>query len=582
MKRAFAAVSLVLLMAFVSGCAAVSQNDGIYRATAQGRNGPISLEVEIGRDRRINDICVISHQETPEIGGVALQSLCSAIVQQQSLDVDSISGATVTTHAVLKAVSHALAIAGLEPDDYYPSSAPESTDQIDETLETDVIVIGSGAAGFSAAVTACENGANVIMLEKMSILGGNTLRSSGTMNAVDPARQKPYGIDDSVELFFNQTYQTGDRQADPELTRVMVEGAYDARIWLEQYGAQWQSRAYQAIGALWPRSVSPAKTNTAADIFINNLREPLESSGGMILSETRAAELLMDGGRVTGVIAFNDHSHKRYIIHAEKGVVLATGGYAANTEMLLRFSNAGIPLSTSNHPGATGDGLLLAQSVGAALVDMEYVQIHPHGNPRTGELVSLKDVSELIYVNTAGDRFVDESLSWSQLSHAEMQQPNCSAYALFDRKLAEKSPKLDSMLSKGDVYAADTIEELSLLMGIEPQKLRGTLNAYNQCIYAGKTDAFGKLDAKPLDTPPYYAMLIVPTFHYTMGGVKIDSSARVVSVTGVPIEGLFAAGEVTGGVHGANRVGGNGLVDAAVFGRIAGKSATTPTAEENK
>ena len=167
MKRAFAAVSLVLLMAFVSGCAAVSQNDGIYRATAQGRNGPISLEVEIGRDRRINDICVISHQETPEIGGVALQSLCSAIVQQQSLDVDSISGATVTTHAVLKAVSHALAIAGLEPDDYYPSSAPKSTDQIDETLETDVIVIGSGAAGFSAAVTACENGANVIMLDNM-------------------------------------------------------------------------------------------------------------------------------------------------------------------------------------------------------------------------------------------------------------------------------------------------------------------------------------------------------------------------------------------------------------------------------
>ncbi|MCG0276190.1 MAG: flavocytochrome c [Thermosediminibacteraceae bacterium] len=446
--------------------------------------------------------------------------------------------------------------------------------------ETDVVVIGAGGAGLAAAVSAAENGAKVIVLEKMPMVGGNTIRSGGAYNAVDPERQKKQGIEDSIEKHFQQTLEGGDYKAKPELVRVLVENALDGLHWLESMGMKFKDEVYTVLGALWPRSHSPAD-NDAGFSYIETLRKAAEEKGVKILVETKAEELIMENGRVVGVKATNAEGEE-LIFKARKGVVLATGGFAANVEMRMKYNeNLGPEIPTTNHPGATGDGIVMAEKVGANLIGMEYIQLLPMGDPEDGSLTGwlAPGVEQMIFVNKEGKRFVAEDARRDVMTNALFKQPDALMYVISDHKSFPKGKTSfnedpNDLIAKGKVIKADTIEELARKINVPPENLKATVEKYNKAVEQNKDEEFGKkLLGFKIDTPPFYASARKPTVHHTMGGVEIDTKARVIGKDGKPIPGLYAAGEVTGGIHGANRLGGNALADVIVFGRIAGESA---------
>lgn len=460
-----------------------------------------------------------------------------------------------------------------------PAAEPEPEEPEVETKETDVVVIGGGGAGLAAAITAADNGAEVILLEKMPRLGGNTLISGCAYNAVDPERQSKQGIEDSIDLHFQHTYEGGDKKGDPELIRVLVENALDGLHWLESLGCEFKDEVYTVLGALWPRShtnVKPLGTG-----YIEALENGANERGVEIYLDTKAEELLQDeDGRVTGVKAV-DADGNEIIFTARKGVVLATGGFAANVELRSQYdSRLTAEIPTTNHPGATGDGIVMAEKVGAEFVGMEYIQLLPTGDPETGSLAGwlAPGVDQMIYVNKEGKRFVAEDERRDVMTNALFEQTDALMYVVSDAnsvwEVTSFGETEEQLVEMGKVLKADTLEELAEKINVPADALVETVARYNEAVENDHDPDFGKkLLGHKIETPPFYASPRVPTVHHTMGGVKIDTLARVISKDGNPIPGLYAAGEVTGGIHGTNRLGGNAIADIIVFGRIAGESA---------
>ncbi|MGE5552491.1 MAG: flavocytochrome c [Betaproteobacteria bacterium] len=445
----------------------------------------------------------------------------------------------------------------------------------------DVIVVGGGGAGLAAAVEAAGNGASVILLEKMPMLGGNTIRSGGGYNCVDPDRQTPQGIKDSIEWHYYQTLKGGDYEGDPALVATLVENAPDGLHWLESLGLKFRPEVMTITGALWPRShvtYDPAGTG-----FIAYLKKAADARSVKILLNTRATHLLTSGRRVIGVEAVTKDG-KAVEFRANKGVVLATGGFSANVEMRMKYNpKLTAAIGTTNHPGATGDGYVMAQEIGADLVGMKWIQLLPLGTPGTGALENWVEAGadEMIFVNKLGKRFVREDARRDDLTAALFAQPDSLMYVVVDSQCTTAvkgannwGQKPNDLVAKGYAFTADTIEELAKKMGVPVDALVKTVKDYNSYLEAKKDAEFGKtLMRVKLEKPPFYASPRVPTVHHTMGGVKINTNAQVIGVDGAIIPGLYAAGEVTGGVHGTNRLGGNALADVIVFGRIAGRNA---------
>lgn len=457
----------------------------------------------------------------------------------------------------------------------YEEARPEAI-----VMNADVVVVGAGGAGFAAATTAIEEGVSVIMIDKAEYIGGNTVRAGGTLNAVDPERQSAIGVEDSVDLFFQNIMDAGDQKSDPVLARVLAENAMDAREWLEDHGTEWSETVYLTIGGLFPRSMDVKDKNSYKEL-IEPLYHTVIDMGCEIVLNCRAESLIFDEeGAVTGVIAKDTINGQEYRFEAERGVILATGGYSANPELLLQYHNlSGLP--TSNAPTATGDGILIGQAAGAALTGMEFIQIHPHGNPNTGMLQShfAGDVTNAIYVNKEGGRFVNEQGRRDEISNATIGQTDRIMFSIFDSDCdvypgVPEYEGMDELINKGYVFKADTLAELAELSGIYAAGLAATVERYNQLVQQGGDTDFNKSAVeKEISTGPFYAVPLAPTIHHTMGGLKIDSETRVLNQEHVVIKGLYAAGEVTGGIHGSNRMGGNALADCFVFGRIAGQSA---------
>lgn len=445
--------------------------------------------------------------------------------------------------------------------------------------EADVVVVGGGGAGLAAAVSAAENGAKVILIEKMPMLGGNTIRSGGAYNAVDPERQKAQGIEDSVDKHFEQTFKGGDEKADPKLVRVLVENALAGLKWLESYGMKFQDKIFAVIGATWPRShqaVDPSGTG-----FIKTLKAAAEKLGVKIYLETRATELITDSsGRVVGVKA-ETKDKKPITFKAKKGVVLATGGFSANVEMRTKYNpklTANIP--TTNHPGATGDGIVMAEKIGAATVGMEYIQLLSLATPGTGSLQGCVTIGidSVIFVNKQGVRFVKEDARRDVLAEAVLAQEGGMYYMINDSKIVGETnqfgEKIEDLIKQGLVFKADTLKELAQKIGVPADALEKTVADFNKMVQTKNDPQFGRtVFANTIDKGPFYACPRVPAVHHTMGGLKINEKTEVISKDGKVIPGLYAAGEVTGGIHGSNRLGGNALPDTIVFGRIAGKNA---------
>lgn len=549
---------------------------GTYTSTVTGHNGEMTVKVDFSTDK-IKDIKV-DHVESNGIGTAAIDIIVSEVLNNQSLAVDSVSGATVTSNALIMGINNCVEQTGISKEVLRkPIAVPKKNEKaIQKTV--DVIIIGAGGSGFAAATEVVENGGTVIILEKNEYIGGNTARAGGTLNAPDPERQSKIGVEDSVELFYKNTMEAGDNKSNPELVKVFSENALAARKWLSAHGTKWTENVYQTIGGLWPRSMDE-KDKVAYNGFIEPLEKIVLDKGGDIILNCKAEEILTGAdGKVIGVKAVDTRNGQVYELTAIKGVIIATGGYGANQEMVKKFNNVeGLP--TSNAPTSTGDGIEMAVKIGAATEGTEYIQIHPHGNPMTGGLQShfAGVIKNSIYVNKEGKRFTEESGRRDTISEDTIKQTGQVMYSIFDSKGGFyagvlKLKNKEDLINKKYLYEADTLEELAKKAGLDAKGLTATVSHYNKLVESGKDTDFEKdeLEQK-IETGPFYCVPLSPTIHHTMGGIKINTDAQVINNSGKIIKNLYAAGEVTGGIHGTNRIGGNALTDCVVFGRIAGK-----------
>ncbi len=556
---------------------------GTYEGTAKGYHGDITLTVTVDE----NNILEIKseHTETEGLGDKAVATLTEAALEKASLSMDLVSGATYSSQGFLAALEAALVKAGADVEKLKIKETVE-VEKKDQEFDTEVAIIGGGGAGLAAAVSAHQNGAKVLLVEKMPNVGGNTIISGSAFNAVDPKRQSAQGIEDSVEKHFQQTYEGGDKQGDPELVRVLVENAYPTIEWLESLGMKFTDKVFTVLGALWPRSHKPVEPlgTGYVNTFMNYINEHKDDI--TVLTEVEAKELLVNAdGAVTGFLA--EGKNGKITVNAKNGVIVATGGFGANVEMRDQYNTIWPKLTnikTTNHRGATGDGIIMAEKVNASIVQMENIQLLPMGDPVTGSLSGNieQGVENRIFVNAEGNRFVDEGARRDVMTKALMEQTDSMMWVIVDQHsyptgdtVNNFNETIDSLVKEGRAYKADTLEDLAKQIGVEPENLVKAVEAFNASV-DGAEDEFGRtLFMDKLDTAPFYAGKRVPTVHHTMGGIKITPETRVVDQNGEIIKGLFAAGEVTGGIHGSNRLGGNALADVHTFGRIVGATAAS-------
>ena len=545
--------------------------DGTYAAAAQGFGGDITVEVTLSGGK-IANVKIVGDSETPGLGAVAVEKMPAQLLEAQSADVDGVAGATVSSSAIRAAFGDALAKAGVDASTLVKQVAAQTAEKTQETRDVDVVIVGAGGAGMSAAITAKQQGKTVLLLEKMPYVGGNTTKATGGMNAAETHYQAEQGIEDSVEQFVEDTMKGGHNINNPDLVRTLAEKSADAINWLDEIGAPLPKVSFSG-GATNARIHAPADGSGVGSYLVNCFSETMEKLGIEVLLETRANEIIMVDGAAAGVKA--ESPDKELTINA-KAVILTTGGFGANEEMYCTYRPDLRGTVTTNAPGATGDGIVMAQAVGADLVDIEQIQLHPTVEQATSMLITEGVRGDgAILVNQSGVRFVNELQTRDVVSAAELEQEGQYAYVIFDQNLREGLKATEKYIKNGIVTEGETIEALAEKLGIDPAVLAKTLADWNDAVAAGEDKEFGRTTGMEhdLSKAPYYAIKVAPGIHHTMGGVKINTNTQVIDTNGNVIPGLFAAGEVTGGVHGGNRIGGNAVADIVVYGRIAGANA---------
>lgn len=440
-----------------------------------------------------------------------------------------------------------------------------------ENVTTDVVVVGGGGAGLSAAIAAKEKGVNVILLEKMLMLGGNTNYATAGINAANTDIQKKLGIEDSAELFYNDTMKGGKNVNNPELVKKLTTDSANIINWLTDRGADLSEVVFTG-GQSAKRTHRPAGGEAVGPVIVDALANTAEKDGIDVRTESEVTKLIKNGNKITGVEV--KHKGETYTINA-KAVVMATGGFGANAEMVAEYNPALKGFGSTNSPAITGDGIKMVKAVGGDLVDMTQIQTHPtvvHNN--TAMITEAVRGEGAILVNREGKRFINELETRDVVSKAELDQTGKSAFLVFDQEVREKLGAINGYVRKGYAIEGATLEELAGKVGIDAKTLVTTMNTYNGYVKAGADKDFGKTALpRELVKAPFYAIEVSPAVHHTMGGVRINTEAEVLTADGKVIEGLYAAGEITGGVHGANRIGGNAVTDITVYGKTAGENA---------
>ncbi len=459
-----------------------------------------------------------------------------------------------------------------------PASAEEISTAVpakwDQTVK--LLIVGAGGGGLTCAVSAAQNGlTDTLILEKMSYIGGNTAISGGGLNAVDPSRQKKQGIVDSVDKHFSDTINGGDLRADPALVRELVENAPETVTWLESIGMKFKPKIYQVYGSLWPRGHAPFGS-LGAD-YIAVLEKQCEKYHLPIVTNARVVRVIREkplSGRVLGVEYVKDGKH--LFVRATKALVVAAGGFGANKKMRAIHDARMANLTTTNHVGATGDLLPLMADIGADLTGMDHIQCNPGCPPGRTHRVPLHQGGRFIIVDRNGKRFIREDQRRDVIRDAVLAQPKQTARGVLDQTRFDminqgQKDAANTGLKTGDAWKADTIEELARKMGLPPEGLKATVDEFNAGVQA-KKDRLGKFPRNlfPIVNPPFWGCYVGMSVHHTMGGVVINPKSQVIDRHGEVIPNLYAVGEVTGGIHGANRLGGNAIADTLTFGRLVG------------
>ena len=628
MKKSKILISLVLAcMMLLSACGgsapaatteAAAPAAASYTGTAQGMGGEVSVTLTI-ENGVITDCVATGDKETDGIGSVVIAQFPAQVVEGNTINLDAVSGATITSNAFIEAAKAALTAAGLNPDDYMTKVAAAAAGDV--TKEADVVIVGAGGAGMTAAMTASDAGKSVIILESQAMVGGNSVRSTGGMNAAKTVYQdenefaegagvekmlksaadnyadnefitslaatvaqqwadyqaNPVGYFDSVELMELDTMVGGKGINNPELVKTLVEGTAPAIDWLDENGMSLHNVA--AFGGASVKRIhrpvnEEGKVVSVGAYLVPLMEKACQDRGVEFILNTTADTILTDAnGQAVGVSG-TDKDGNTVTVNA-KAVVLATGGFGANLDMVASYKPELKGFMTTNAPGIQGQGIAMATAIGAATVDMEQIQIHPTVEANTAALITegLRGDGAIL-VNANGERFTDEVSTRDKVSAAEIAQPGSFSWLIVDQAMADASNVIQGYITKGYTKQGATYEELAKEIEVDPATFAATMEKWNGCVEA-KTDAdFGRTSfANPLNTAPYYAIKVSAGVHHTMGGVVINSSTEVLKEDGSVIPGLFAAGEVTGGVHGANRLGGTAVADFVVFGRIAGASA---------
>ena len=621
MKKLTALLASATMALSLVGCSAGKTYTG--EAYGHDKENPVKVTLTI-KDKTITKVEVDASHETNGIGSKAAETMPGAIVAANSLDVDGVSGATQTSKAIIEAATAALKQAGLEPSDLTSkkTTATKAKD-IEETV--DVVIVGAGGAGMTAAITASKAGSKVVIIESQPIVGGNTVRSTGGLNAAktpyqdknefkeaagvektlataaekfadnetitalaatvksqwDAYQANPQGYFDSVELMELDTMIGGKGKNNPELVKALAENSADAIEWLASIGAEVKN-----VGAFGGASVkrihrpvnADGKVTAVGAYIVPILEKNLQDRNVQFLFDTTANEIIMKDGKAVGIKGTGKDGHK-VTINA-KSVVIATGGFGANAEMVEKYKPELKGFATTNAEGAQGQGIDMATAVGAATVDMDQIQIHPtvHIDEDGNAHLITEGVrgDGAILVNKEGKRFFDEVQTRDKVSAAEIQQTDGEAWLILDQKMVDGAAVYQGYVNSGYAKTGKTIEELAKNINVDPATLAETMKNWAE-IYANKVDPeFGRTSfsaENALDQAPYYAILVKPGIHHTMGGLKINTNTEVLNEKGEVISGLFAAGEVTGGIHGANRLGGTAVTDIIVFGQIAGENA---------
>ena len=456
------------------------------------------------------------------------------------------------------------------------SGASESayTDPKELKDEYDIVIVGSGGAGMTAAIEAKDKGMNPVILEKMPVVGGNTSKSSSGMNASNTKFQQEQGIKDSNDLFYEETLKGGHGTNDKELLRYFVDHSADAIDWLDGIGIKLDNLTITG-GMSEKRTHRPSDGSAIGGYLVEGLSENVKKRDIPVFVNTDVKKLVEEDGKVDGVVA-QVQGEKEKTIKAD-AVIVTTGGYGASDEYIKEYRPDLEGYVTTNQPGSTGDGIKMIEAVGGQTVDMDEIQIHPTVQQDQGILIGEAVRGEgAILVNEEGNRFVNELDTRDAVSGAINKQTDKDAYLIFDQGVRSRATAIEFYASKGYVVEAKTVEELAKKLEMPAANLEKSVTSWNEAVKNQKDEAFNRTTAMehPLDQANYYAIKIAPGIHYTMGGVKINTKTEVLNKDNKPIEGLYAAGELAGGLHGENRIGGNSVAEIIIFGRQAGVQAT--------
>ena len=576
-------LSAAALLAAGTLSASVFAAPTTVEGTGVGKHGDITVAVTFDAGK-IQDIKIVKNAENPILAKKVFTDLKDQVVAFSSTDVDLVSGATFSAKGFIDAVNDAAKKAGVTLAKADKKALKKAARELPKTSNYDVVVIGAGGAGFSAAITARNAGANVVLLEKMPAVGGNSLISGAEMNVARNWVQPKLGInDDSPELHAQDTFKGGDGKGDMKVINVMTHEALDAAKWCRDYlGVRFEDDNLFFFGGHSRKRALIPVGHTGTE-FIAKFQAKADELGIPVITNMKAEELIKNkDGRVVGVKATMDGSE--YTFNAKGGVVLATGGFGANPEMVKKYNpKIDERFKTTDAPGSTGEALYMAERAGAQLVNMGYIQTYPICDPISGaiELIADARFDGAIMLNQEGKRFVEELQRRDVLSEAILNQTGRYCWVLWNDKIGSISNTVkahaneyEAFTKQGVMATCDDLKCIADFTKIPFDQLQKTVKRVSDMAGKGNDKDFNhRAGLMDMQQGKYYVIKAVPSTHHTMGGVRINEKAEALTAEGKVIPGLWAAGEVTGVTHGTNRLGGNAYTDIIVFGRIAGEAA---------